>query len=297
MEEATLEGKTAERVDLGIWFRRLLRSPVGTVGAIMFLSVLIPALLAPTIATHDPMKVTLGERFIPPSFSAGGTSEHLLGTDQLGRDIFSQLVYGARVSLFIGITSVLGSLLIGVLIGMAAGYYGGILDTVLMRLVDMLQSIPSIILLMALVAVLGPSIRTIIIVFTLTWWRTYARLVRGEVLRVKEIDYTSAARAIGAGDVKIMFKHLLPNVIQSSIALATVSVATTIIYESSLSFLGLGPTDMITWGQMIAYGRNYVATSWWMAVIPGLAISYTVLGIVFLGDWLRDVLDPRLRKA
>jgi peptide/nickel transport system permease protein len=199
------------------------------------------------------------------------------------------------VSLIIGIFSVAGSLVIGIVLGLIAGYFGGIADTILMRMVDMLQSIPSIILLMALVAVLGPSVRTMILVFALTWWRNYARIVRGEVMKVKRMDYTEAARAVGANDIGVMFKHLLPNVIQSSIALATVSVATTIIYESSLSFLGLGPTDMITWGRMIAYGRNYVATSWWMAVVPGLAICYTVLGIVFMGDWLRDILDPRLR--
>lgn len=278
-----------------LWYKRIRRSPVGTTGMIMFLAVLIVAVFAPWIATHDPMKIDITNRFTPPVFQDGGTWANILGTDQLGRDIWSQLAYGSRLSLQIGVLSVGFSFMIGVSLGLVAGWYGGIIDTILMRIVDVLQSIPSIVVLMALIAVLGPSVQTIIIVFSLTWWRTYSRIVRGETMQAKTIDYVQAARAVGVNDLRIMFKHIMPNVIQSSLALATVSVATVVMAESALSFLGLGPQDAVTWGRMVAYGREYVATSWWMAVLPGLAIAFTVLGIVFLGDWVRDILDPKLR--
>lgn len=276
-----------------VFFGRLRRSRVGTVGFAMFASVLMAAALAPLIAPFDPREIVLERRFLPPAF-AGGLQAHLLGTDQLGRDIFSQIVHGARISMAISILSVGGSFTIGVCVGVLAGFFGRSVDAVLMRWVDIMQSLPSLVVLLALIAVIGPKLSTIIIVFAFTWWGGYARIVRGEVLSVRRKEFTEAARAMGLHESRIMFRHILPNVISSAMALAALSLGTIIIAESALSYLGLS-ADVVSWGRMLAAGREFVVTAWWLALFPGLAIVYTVLGVVFFGDWLRDFVDPRLR--
>jgi peptide/nickel transport system permease protein len=259
----------------------------------MFLSVLAVAALAPLIASHDPREIVLERRLLPPAF-AGGPATHLLGTDQLGRDIFSQIAHGARISMLISILSVGGSFTIGVSVGVLAGFFGGWTDAIFMRWVDIMQSLPSLVVLLALIAVLGPQLATIIIVFAFTWWGGYARVVRGEVLSARRTEFIDAARAMGLTEWRIMFKHVLPNVISSAMALAALSLGTIIIAESALSYLGLS-ADVVSWGRMLAAGREFVVTAWWLAFFPGVAIVYTVLGVVFFGDWLRDYVDPRLR--
>lgn len=276
-----------------LFFNRLIRSKVGTVGFCMFASILLVAVLAPVIAPFDPREIVLDRRFLPPSF-AGGQPAHLLGTDQLGQDILSQVIYGARISMLISMLSVAGSFTIGVTVGVLAGYLGGTVDAVCMRWVDIMQSLPSLVVLLALIAVIGPKLATIIIVFAFTWWGGYARIVRGEVLSVKRKEFAEAARVIGLSEGRIMFRHILPNVISSAMALAALSLGSIIIAESALSYLGLS-ADVVSWGRMLAAGREFVVTAWWLALFPGLAIVYTVLGVVFFGDWLRDYVDPRLR--
>lgn len=293
VREDQAQGLTRRRSSIGIFFRRLWRSKVGTIGFFMFATVVVLALLAPWLAPHDPNLVNLDKRFLPPAWE-GGDPEHVLGTDQLGRDILSQLLYGARISLVISTLSVAGSFAIGTAVGLTAGYAGGIVDAVLMRVVDILQALPYLVVLLALVAVFGPSLHTIIIVFALTWWSSYARIVRGEVLSVRRREFVEAARSLGVSPLRLILRHVFPNVISAAMALAALALGSIIIAESALSYLGLG-ADLVTWGKMLAAGREYVVTAWWLAVFPGLAIVYTVLGVVFFGDWLRDYLDPRIR--
>lgn len=277
--------------------RRLFRSPVGMIGLIIVVAVIIAAVAAPVLAPHDPTKLALKQRMLPPAWSEGGSWSYPLGTDQLGRDVWSRILYGSRISVMVGVVSVAISGIIGVLIGLVAGFYGGLIDSVLSRVVDTFLAIPFIVLALAVVGVLGPSIVNLIVVLTLTGWVSYSRVVRGEAMALKEREYIIAAEMIGQEKWIIALRHVLPNVMASIIVLTTLNVASTIISESSLSFLGLGvqpPT--ITWGGMLADGRQHIATSWWLATFPGLAITITVLGIIFLGDWLRDVLDPRLKE-
>ena len=221
---------------------------------------------------------------------------HILGTDQVGRDILSRIIQGSRVSVMIGLIAVFISGTIGVAYGLLSGFFGGWVDTVLMRICDAFLSIPFIVLVVAISGMVGSGLVTVILVLGLTGWVSYARITRGQVLVVRELEYVMAARLIGQTQFKIMYKHVLPNVLTSAVVLAALEVGTVILAESSLSFLGLGvqpPT--ITWGLMLADGRQYLASAWWMATFPGLAITITVLGVVLVGDWLRDVLDPRMR--
>lgn len=281
-------GQAAER---GLKLLRLWRgSPVGMVGTAMVVAVVLVALLAPAIAPHDPTQHHRDVRFLPP-----GSPTFLLGTDQLGRDVLSRLLYGARISVLIGVSAVLVGGSVGATIGLVAGFYGGTLDALISRAIDTFLSIPFIILVLGVVGILGPSLLTLILVLGFTGWASYARVARAETMSVREREFVSAARALGASAGRISGRHILPNTMASLIVLATLDVAATILAESSLSFLGLGvqpPT--VTWGLMIADGKDYIATAWWLALFPGLAISFTVLGVIFLGDWLRDVLDPKL---
>ena len=280
------------------WLRSLMRNSVGIVGLVIVAIVLITALAGPLFAPHNPAKLNVKTRYIPPAWSAEGDSRYLLGTDQLGRDVLSRLIYGARVSVIVGLLGVSISVLVGVTIGLTSGYIGGRVDNLLSRLVDTFMAIPFIILALAAVGFLGPGLFNLIIVLGLTGWVTFARVVRGEVLAVKSMEYITAARTIGQSSWRIMLFHVLPNVTASIIVLSTLQIATVIIAESSLSFLGMGvqpPT--ITWGVMLSEGRNHLATSWWLATFPGVAISLTALGIILMGDWLRDALDPRLRQG
>lgn len=275
-------------------FARLWRSPVGLIGVVITVAVLLAALFAPALAPHDPAVLQMRERLLPPAWSAGGGWNHPLGTDQLGRDVLSRLLYGSRISVLIGVTSVIVSGLIGIVFGVASGFYGKWVDTVLSRVIDTFLALPFIVLALAVIGVLGPGLLNLVFVLGLTGWVTYARVVRAEILAAKETEYVLAARVVGQREWRIAGRHILLNVVAPIIVLSTLSVATAIVAESSLSFLGLGvQPPRITWGTMLADGRDHLATSWWLATFPGLAITVTVLGIIFVGDWLRDILDPR----
>lgn len=278
------------------WINLLLRSKTGTVGFIIVALVILIAIFAPVIAPNDPAKMNPANMFKPPAWLDGGKSEFLLGTDNLGRDILSRIIYGTRISLLVGVCSVIVAGIIGVTAGLVAGYYGGLLDNVLMRIVDSFLAIPNILFTLVVLTIFGPSILTLILVLGATNWVTYSRMIRGEVLSIKQRQFIKAARSIGTSHRTIIWQHILPNVFSTFIVISTINVATTIILEASLSFLGLGiqpPT--VSWGGMLSDGRNYLASNWWISTFPGLAITITVLGIIFLGDWLRDVLDPRLQ--
>jgi peptide/nickel transport system permease protein len=281
---------------LGSFWNSLRTSPVGLTGMIIVLVVVFCAIMGPAITPHDPDQHNLRARFQAPGYQ-DDTGTYWLGTDQLGRDILSRVIVGTRVSLIVGIAAVVIAGTIGVIYGMISGFAGGAVDAILMRVADGLLSIPFIILAVAISGVVGPSLMTLILVLGFTGWVTYARVTRAEVLVLRELDYVTAARLVGRRGPGVMFHHILPNILASAIVLAALQVSTTILAESSLSFLGLGvqpPT--ITWGVMLADGRQYVGAAWWMATFPGIAITITVLGVVFLGDWLRDAFDPRLRR-
>ena len=275
--------------------RSLRQNRVGLLGSFIVLFVLLVTLFGPFLSPHDPLEHYLRSRFEPPGYSdAKGT--YLLGTDQLGRDIFSRVIAGARVSVFVGVLAVIIAGVIGVSYGLISGFAGGLIDNFMMRVADAFLAIPFIVLVVAVSGVVGAGLITLIIILGVTSWVTYARVTRAEVLAAREMDYVMAAKALGQNDLKIMFKHILPNVTGSIIVLATMMVATTMLAEAALSFLGLGvqpPT--VTWGLMLSDGRQYIGSAWWMSTFPGIAITITVLGVVFLGDWLRDLLDPRLR--
>lgn len=276
------------------FLRLLLKSKTGTLGLILVLIVVLTAPLASVLAPHDPAQMDASNMLAPPVWLEGGTGDHMLGTDNLGRDLLSRIIYGTQVSLLVGITSVVIAGIIGVSMGLISGYYGGLIDTIIMRFVDAFLAIPGILITLVILSVIGPGLWTLIIVLGFTNWVGYTRIVRGEVLSVKEREFVKAAQSIGVSDVKIMTKHLLPNVASSFIVVSTLSVASTIIAEASLSFLGMGiQPPKVSWGIMLNTGKDYLAESWWVATFPGLAITFTTLGIIFLGDWLRDVLDPR----
>jgi peptide/nickel transport system permease protein len=272
------------------------RAPAARIAAMVLGLVCLAAVTAPWIAPHDPRAQVLERRLVPPAWTAGGQWAFPLGCDHLGRDILSRLIYGSRVSLVVGITAVLISGLLGVSLGLVAGYHGGRLDALIMRLVDVQLAFPFILLAITVVAVLGPGLRNVIIVLGVAGWMYYARVVRGQVLALKEKEFVAAARALGAPTRLIIPRHVLPNVLTPVIIVATFAVATNVITEASLSFLGLGVEPRIpSWGSMLSDGRAYIGRAWWLTTFPGLAILLTVLSINLLGDWLRDRLDPRLR--
>jgi peptide/nickel transport system permease protein len=284
------------RQDLRRLVRELVRNKAALVGLSILLVVTTGAVLAPVISPADPLLQDVSVRLKPPTLEGGDGQAHLLGTDHLGRDILSRLIYGARISLAIGISAVAVAGTLGTLIGLVAGYRGGRIDDLCMRLTDTMLAMPFILLALAVIAVLGSSLRNIIFVLGITSWVSYARVVRAEVLTLRAREFVAAAQALGGHGTRIIFRHLLPNVLTPVIVIATLEVARMIILESALSFLGLGvqpPTP--TWGGMLADGRAYLSTAWWLATFPGLCIMLSVLGINLLGDWFRDVLDPRLR--
>jgi peptide/nickel transport system permease protein len=265
---------------------------------IVLAAVTAAAILAPLLSPADPLKNDLLERLTPPVWIAGGSAAHPLGTDTLGRDVLSRLLYGARVSLMVGFVTVIISGAAGVALGVVGGFYGGWLDDVLMRGGDVQLAFPVLLLGVALLSVLGPGVGNLILVLVVSGWITYARIVRGETLSLKHRDFVEAARALGALDGRLIWRHLLPNVWAPIAVVATFSVARTIIAEASLSFLGLGvPAPIPSWGAMLDEGRNYLTTGWWLALFPGTAILVVVFVINLIGDWLRDALDPRVERG
>jgi len=269
---------------------RLWRNRLAISGLALVLGLFAVALLARWLAPYDPDFIDLKQVLMPPS------PAHLLGTDTLGRDVLSRIIFGARVSLLVGFVAVGIATLIGVLVGALAGYYGGVLDQILMRLVDLMLCFPTIFLILAVIAVLGPSIWNIMAVIGLTGWMGVARLVRAEFLSLREREFVVAARALGASDVRLIWRHLLPNALTPVMVSATLGVAGAILVESSLSFLGLGvqpPTP--SWGNMLTMGKDNIEIAWWLSVFPGLAILVTVMSYNLLGEGIREAIDPRLR--
>ncbi|MDP6367860.1 MAG: ABC transporter permease [Nitrospinota bacterium] len=281
------------------WRVRLLRSlgkqKSAQLGVTILALVVFAALFAPLISPMDPDGQSLTRVMKPPLWQGEG---HLfvLGTDHLGRDLLSRLIYGARISLIVGLTATLMAGSLGLMLGLIAGYYGGKMDYIIMRLVDFVLSFPFILLALAAIGILGPSLWLIVILISLRQWTIYARIVRGNVLSLREQEYIIASRSIGGSNLRVITRHILPNVVAPVIIIGSLYLGRLIVIEAGLSFLGLGvPPPTPTWGGLLAEGRSYLYVSWWIVTFPGLAISFTVLGSNLVGDWLRDVLDPRLR--
>lgn len=267
------------------------RHPLGVFGLSLIVGLALLALFAPLVAPHDPYESVAGERLLSPSWS------HPMGTDNLGRDLLSRIVYGARVSLFIGLGGAIAGITGGIAVGLTSGYLGGRVDNIMQRVVDSLMAFPSLILALALVATLGPSLRNVLIAIAVGAIPSTSRVIRGSVLSVKEEDYVSAARSLGATGFHIAIRHIIPNIVAPVLILASVAFGTSIIAEASLSFLGLGAQPPSpSWGMMLSGpSRRFMTDAPWMAIFPGLAISLVIFGINVFGDMLRDLLDPRLR--
>ncbi len=277
---------------------RLFRSPKA-LGALSLLGLIIlVAVFDVTVTPHDPNKQNLLLRLSPPMWEERGNSEYLLGTDQLGRDELSRIMSGARVSLFVGFVTVAISALIGVALGLMSGYTGGIIDRFITRLIDIQLALPRILIAISMIAVMGASVQSVVLGLAIGGWPYYSRIIRAEVLSLREKEFVEAARCIGVPSYRIILRHVLPHTLASIIILATTSIATNIILESSLSFLGLGVgATTITWGSMLSDSRSYVRTNPWLSTLPGLAIMMTVLAVNLFGDWLRDELDPRIQTG
>ncbi len=276
----------------------LKNSKPAVVGIIFLLILTFLAASAPLISPNDPSKVDIGIRLQPPYWMEGGSFRYFLGTDSLGRDILSRLIYGGQISILVGISAVIISGAIGVVLGLVAGFFGGKIDDFIMGLADIQLAFPFVLLAITIMAVLGPGLLNVIIVLGISRWVSYGRVIRGQVIAAREREYVEAARALGYPTYKVMFHHILPNVTAPLIVVGSFAVAGNIISEASLSFLGLGvPPKIVTWGGMLAEGREYLRLSWWLATFPGLAIMMTVLSINLIGDWLRDYLDPRMRTG
>ena len=279
--------------------RRRVRSPKTLAVTLTIISgFVILGVIGPQISPQDPNALDLVGRLKPPFWQSGGSWDHPLGTDDLGRDTLSRLIHGARISLFaIGLTIPLATV-IGSTAGLAAGWFGGWTSRVLMAAVDLQLAMPGILFAVLLASIWGPSLRNVVVMLVVFLWAGFARIVRSETISLKEREFVIAARTIGAGDVRIMIRHILPNLVNSIVILATLNVATVIIAEASLSFLGVGVAqDTISWGAMIAQGRNLLSIAWWLVTVPGIAIiTVSLVGNIF-GDWLRDALDPQLRNV
>jgi peptide/nickel transport system permease protein len=273
-----------------LFWRYFKKNRLAVGGGVLIVVIFLTAAFASFLAPYDPGKTEISSKLASPSL------RHLLGTDQLGRDVFSRMLYGSRVSLSVGFVAVAISICIGILVGAAAGYYGGWLDAVLMRFVDIMLCFPSFILILTVVALLGPSLFKVMVVIGITSWMGTSRFVRAEFLSLRERDFTQAARALGVKDHRIIFRHILPNALAPVFVTATLDVATAILVEAGLSFLGFGAQPPApSWGNILTEGRTYIFDAWWLTVFPGFAILVTVLSFNFLGEGLRDALDPRLR--
>ncbi len=287
MEEYAVE--TVE-TPLSIFWKRFKRNNLATTGGFIVLGLFIIALLAPYISPYDPGAIDVSQILMPP------TSAHIFGTDELGRDVLSRVIWGSRISLMVGFVAVGISIIIGVIFGAISGYYGGAIDSLIMRFVDIMLSIPTFFLILAVIAFLEPNIINIMAVIGLTSWMGVARLVRAEFLSLKERDFVMAAKGLGAGDIRIIFRHILPNAMAPVLVSAVLGVAGAVLTESALSFLGIGvqpPTP--SWGNILTAGKDNIQIAWWLSLFPGLAILITVLGYNLLGEGIRDAIDPRLK--
>jgi len=294
MTAITMPVKTPARVRTTSPLRAVLRNKLALVAVAVLAVMLLAAVFAPLIAPHDPNAQDLLVRLRPPAWMSAGTSDHLLGTDQLGRDLLSRLIYGSRISLLVGASAAVLAGIIGATIGLVSGFLGGWFDRILMRIADVQLAFPSILLALAIVGFLGSGLWYVIIVLGFTGWVSYARVVRAEVLSLRSREFVTEARAIGVRDSTIMRRHLLPNVLAPLATIGTLHVAAAIVAEASLSYLGMGvPKEIVTWGAMLANGQLYLGTSWWLAVFPGLALMCTALAVNITGDVLRDVADPK----
>lgn len=291
-EVATTTGPMARRGVRFASIRSVLRDPAALIGGIMVLGVLVAATVGPLLTPRDPVTINAASRLVPPG------AEFWFGTDELGRDLFSRIIHGARVSLGVGVASVALAAAAGIVIGMIAGYRRGLVDTILMRVMDIIFAFPAILLALLLVALLGSDLRNLIVALTVVYVPAFARIARGSTLTVGAEPFVEAARSMGASDLRIMVRHIAPNIVAPLIVQFTVTLAYAILVEASLSFLGLGvqpPTP--SWGNMLSTGKPFLEVSPWPAVVPGIALFITVLGFNLLGDGLRDALDPRLRGS
>ena len=283
---------------VGRWVRWPFRwrTELPVVSLIVLGVFVVAAIFADVIAPFDPMETNLSNRLQPPVFDSG-TWTHVLGTDGAGRDILSRLIFGARISLAIGVTALILGAVLGTAVGLVAGYFGGPLDTILMRLVDITISLPIFLLALLLAGRFGPTTLNVIIAVAFIMWSRFARVVRGEVLTLRERDYVALAKVAGSGPFGTMFRHILPNVFSTVVVLASLMLGWVLLVEASLSFLGAGvPPPEPAWGSMVALGREFITTAWWVPTMPGLAIMLAVLAMNVFGDWLRDRLDPTLRQ-
>lgn len=297
--QATAVPTPSEELATPIWAGRRWRLHLGLRGTLGFAIVglvLLVAIVGPYLAPADPIAQDISQRLRPPIWEAGGSSAHILGTDQLGRDLLSRLIYGARISLTISIGASVFATIVGVFLGLISGYYGGWLDELIMRVVDIQLAFPFLLLAITIMAMLQASMRNVILVLAISGWVVYARLVRGNTLTLADTEFVVSARALGCSDARIIFRHILPNLVGVVTVVFTLQVAQFIIAESALSFLGLGiRPPQPSWGTIMNEGRQYLDTAWWVETFPGIAILIATSGVGLLGDWLRDMLDPRLR--
>ncbi|MEH7332508.1 nickel transporter permease [Neobacillus drentensis] len=295
-KQVQIEKKTAKQSKRGFqvkeFFYFITQSKSVLIGGAFVLIVVICALFAPLIATHDPYQMNMADRLLKPMEKG-----HLLGTDQYGRDLFTRIIFGARVSLEVGIVSVGLAMVIGVTLGLISGYYGGWLDTIIMRFVDIVLSFPVLLLAIALVAALGPGIENVILALGFVYWTNYARIVRANVLAIKEEEYIQAAKTIGSNDFRIIFFNILPNCLAPVVVVATLGLGVAIVSEATLSFLGLGiQPPQSSWGWTLAFGMKFIREAPHLSIYPGLAIMFTVLGFNLLGDGIRDLTDSKLKR-
>jgi peptide/nickel transport system permease protein len=292
-------------IDWGDLWRGLRRAPL--VPTAILALIIGAAVFAPWLAPADPNAFQLTDKLIPPAWQEGGSTAHLLGTDQLGRDVLSRIIYGARIACVVVAITIVAAGLLGITLGLLAGYLGGWVDALVMRIVDIQLSIPAILL---AIAIAGATVNTnvggfkvagvpanVLVILVIFNWAPYARVVRGETLSLKQRDYVALARVAGVRPLTIMRRHILPNVFNSVVVISTLDIAGVILFEATLSFLGFGVTQpTATWGSMLSDGRKFIVDAWWLAAFPGLAITFTTLAANLLGDWVRDALDPRLRQ-
>lgn len=277
-----------------VW-RKFLRDPISLLALLILILIIVTAVIAPMVVPHDPEATALGLRLRPPVGQDRYAPGHYLGTDKVGRDILSRVIYGSRTALTVAFSAVLLALVIGTALGVMAGYFGGWVDSAISTVVDVMMAFPFILLALAVVAVLGPGVGNLIVVIGVTTWTDFARVVRSETMVLREKDFVHAAGALGAQDLRILVRHVLPNVVSSVIVLGTLAVARTILLESSLSYLGLGvPPSIPDWGFMLADSLSYLTQAPWLGIYPGLAILLTVLSVNLVGDRIRDVLDPKV---